>query len=242
MVPLSGDGLGRRAGDALGEVLGDRLGRRAGEEFGRRAGEVLGPREPGPGRGRSVLAALLVAGFAGCLALSLWHRVEAVLLFAVLGLLPAPVVLREAARRAVVAVLVPPVMAALAVALPVLGDAIDAASGVLLVVAIGTGRLNHLLRKAPYALACAGCYAGLWLAVRCVPWGAVSGGTRPVWFDAAVAAGALLAGAVYFALVAGAARLARQDRATAVLYTVGFPVYLVVSVLTFFLGDRHGKV
>jgi hypothetical protein len=193
------------------------------------------------GNGRLVLAVGLVAAFACCLALSVWHRVDAVLLFAVLGVLPAPVILHDVARRAVAAVLVPPVMAGLAVAVPVLGDLVDMASGLLLVVAVGAGRLNHLLRRAPYALACAGCYAGLWLAARHVPGPGVPGGARPVWWDVAAVAGTLLAGAAYFAVVTAIARLARKDSAEAVLYTVGFPVYLVVSVLTFFLTDRRVK-
>src|ERR1700722_10880886 len=186
---------------------------------------------------RGVIASGLVVCYAGCCVWALWDRVDAVTAFALTSLATIAFTTPRNLSRVVIGFVVDAIATAL-LFLPAIGDIIDAVGGLFAVV-VYFGKWARFLRNVPCGLAWCGLFAGLWYETRILPASfAVSTGSRGFWLVAGVAALSALAGALVALLLIGLAKLVtRHETTTAMFYSVGYPWYLLMFALAFFMPD-----
>ena len=201
-------------------------------------------RERGRGRWaslRGAVSVLLVGCYAAACAWSLWSRAHAIEFFAVASVASAGFVVVSATGRVMAGVLADLLAGGVAVALPVLGDVVDAAAAALAVVLM-SGKFLRLAKTLPFALACLGLYLGLWSSARQLPAALRPGTGHGVgWLEAVAAVLLALAGVLYLLVVARLARWAGGEQSTAVLYAVGYPWVLAMFVVTYFVPDKSAR-
>src|ERR1700722_1534767 len=186
---------------------------------------------------RGVIASGLVVCYAGCCVWALWDRVDAVGALALSSLATIAFTTPRNLSRVLIGFVVDAIATAL-LFLPAIGDILDAVGGLIAVV-VYFGKWARFLRNLPCGLAWCCLFAGLWYETRILPAGlAVGTGSRGFWFIAGVVALSGLAGAAAVLLLTGLAKLVtRHEPTTAMFYSVGYPWYLLMFALAFFMPD-----
>jgi hypothetical protein len=186
---------------------------------------------------RGIIASGLVVCYALCCVWALWSRVDAVTAFALTSLATIAFTTPRNLSRVLIGFVVDAIATAL-LFLPAIGDIVDAVGGLIAVV-VYFGKWARFVRNVPCGLAWCGLFIGLWYEPRILPASfAVSTGARGFWFIAGIVALSAVAGAAALVLLIGLAKLVtRHELTTATFYSVGYPWYLLMFALAFFMPD-----
>ncbi len=191
---------------------------------------------------REITAISLGGVYLAACALALWHRLDAVLLFAVVSPVAASFMFPQGTgvyTRILIGTLIDSLLAALAL-VPVMGDLIDLGAGavafVLLIV-----RFRQFASSLPGGLACLVLYAFLWIEPSFLPHRlSVAAPHHASWFYPVIIIASVLAGGLILAaLTMLLSLLYGRDRPKAIFCAIGFPWYLITFLLTIFLPNRH---
>jgi hypothetical protein len=186
---------------------------------------------------RGIIASGLVVCYALCCVWALWNRVDAVTAFALTSLATIAFTTPRNLSRVLIGFVVDAIATAL-LFLPAIGDIVDAVGGLIAVV-VYFGKWARFLRNLPCGLAWCGLVAGIWYEGRIFPPSfAATAPPHGYWFLAGVSALRALAGILLVGLLVGLAKLVtRREFTEAMFYSVGYPWYLLMFALAFFMPD-----
>jgi hypothetical protein len=187
--------------------------------------------------GKSAVATALVTIYAGACAVALWSLADAIWITALVSLATLWFIFPPMAVRVAIGAVTSVVAVGLGITLPGIGDAIDAVAALIALV-LFFGKMRRFLVRIPLGAACFGLYYILWIAAQKLPPAYSLVGTHhSSWFDIAAMLIAAIGGVLYLLIIAGVCKLFSVPPATAIIYTVGYPCYLILFFITFFVPD-----
>jgi hypothetical protein len=167
--------------------------------------------------------------------------VDAISLFALASLASVGFTATSIVKRVMIGVGTSAAAVAVAVLLPVLGDAVDAIAAVIALVLM-ISKWKRFLINIPNGLACFAIYAVLWEAAGQIPRQfAVVGVHHEFWFFPAVILASAAVGALILVTLSALIGLLGKDLTSSIFYTVGYPWYLVMFIITFFVPDAAAE-
>jgi hypothetical protein len=197
--------------------------------------------------GKSGLAAVLVACYAGACVGSLWDRTDSIISFALVSAATLYFIFPPMAERVVIGLILGVVATALGIGVPGVGDAIDGL-GLLVAFVVAFARLALRTQKwvnfairIPLGAACFGFYAILWWAAKSLPASySMTGVHHSFWFYLIAVLIAAVVGIIAPLVVAGIYSLGNISPSNSLIYSLGYPWYLILFLLILpFGGDNE---
>ncbi len=182
-----------------------------------------------------------MAGLVGCYALAcvwaLWNRTDAVFAFGGASLVTIGYISPRIVQRVLLGFVLDAIAAAL-LFLPAIGDVIDAVGGLVAIV-VFVGKWARFLRNLPCGIAWCGLFATLWYETRILPPSfSVTASSHSFWFYLMIVVASAVGGALVIVLLTGLARLVtRHEHSRAMFYSIGYPWYLLMFLIAFFVPD-----
>lgn len=188
---------------------------------------------------RTAIAAGLVACYGAACAWSLWNRAHAIEFFVAVSVLSAGFIFSSMFQRVLIGVVISTAAAALGVFLPGIGDLIDAAAA-LVATFFMLDKFKRFGRNLVAGIGCFLLYAILWSAGGHLPRQYAvrgAGAHHEFWFYLALITISSVAGVLFLLLVVAIGKLFDDKPTRTVFYTVGYPWYLLIFIITYFIPD-----
>jgi hypothetical protein len=195
---------------------------------------------------RALFAVIVAAVYAAACAWALWSALWATLLLIAVSPVAAGFLSAKTGdgrvMRFMAGAVIDAIMAAVAIDLPIAGDALDGA--ILLVAAIAMfGKIKRFVVDVPVGLAWLVLVVILWTERYFLPHASSGPGiAHEWWFHPAVALAGVATGcAVLAALTALLGLIGDRDYPKALFRVVGYPWYVLAFVITFMVPDKRVK-
>jgi hypothetical protein len=195
---------------------------------------------------RTLFAVIFAAVYAAACAWALWSALWATLLLIAVSPLAAGFLSSEAGRgrvpRFLAGAVIDAVMAAIAIDLPIAGDALDGA--ILLIAAIAMfGKIKRFVLDVPVGLAWLVLFVILWTERYFLPHPSSAPGAHHGWwlYPAVVLAAVVTGAAVIAALTALLGLMSDRDYPKALFRAVGYPWYVLAFIIMFMVPDKRVK-
>lgn len=184
---------------------------------------------------RTAIAVGLVACYGAACAWSLWNRDHAIEFFVAASLFSVGYIFSNMLERVMVGVVISTAAAALGLLVPGVGDLIDAAAA-LVATFFMLDKFKRFGRNLVAGIGCFALYAILWSAGGHLPHqDVVRGAHHGAWFDTAIIAISSIVGILLLLLIVGIGKLFDDRPTRTVFYTVGYPWYLLMFIVTYFV-------